>query len=67
MLIIFSKLLYPKLYIYLGKSRTLKVGLEVIEEFFKIPIHKNVEMKIATSIHLLMRCSSSIASQMVQV
>ena len=39
MLIIFSKLLYPKMYIYLEKSKTLKVGLEVIKAFFKIPIH----------------------------
>jgi hypothetical protein len=52
---------------HLRKLKTLKVGLEVIDTFFKMSIHKNIAMKIALGIHLLMKCSVKIASQMVQV
>lgn len=37
---------YPKPYVYLKKWRILKVGLEIIETFFKISIHKNKAMKL---------------------
>ena len=43
------------------------LGLEVIEVSVKIPIHKNIAMKISFGINLLMRCSVNIASKMVQV
>lgn len=36
--------------IYLKKLKTLKVRLEVIEAFFKIPIHINIAMKFAFGI-----------------
>lgn len=60
----FLELLYPQLYIYPKKLKTLKVGLEVIEAFFKIPIHKHIAMKVAFGIRFLISLEQNFVSSL---
>ena len=56
----FLQILNQEPYTYFKTLKTLKVGLEVIEAFLKIPIHQNKAMEVALRTHLLMRCSVNL-------
>ena len=61
------ELLNPQMYVYLEKLNTLICRTKSNRGIFQGPNTQNIAMEIVIGIHLSMRRSVNVASQMVQI